>query len=118
MYQGLSSTNHLRNKGISLVSDEVQERNVRTCPNVAVMTPRYDQERTKMKVNCQCCNTSTRRRQVTPNPPVTAESTRTWNLYARFTREDVQWMGCEGKRTSWIVRATTVRLIYTWTRTT
>ena len=35
-----------------------------------------------------------------------------------LNRGIVQWVGCEGKRTSWIARVTTAELIYTWTRTT
>ena len=62
--------------------------------------------------------TSARRRQVTPNLPVTAESTRLRTFIQGSLEVIVQWVGCEGKRTSWIVRATTAELIYTWTRTT
>ena len=48
-------------------------------------------------MNCQCVNTSAGQRQVTPNLPVTAEGTETYDLYARSNRGIVQWVGCEGK---------------------
>ena len=39
--------------------------------------------------------------------------TKAYALYARARGEDMQWMGCRGKRTSWILRATTTGFIYT-----
>ena len=85
--------------------------------NVSVLQTRLNYK--SKNVNCQAKPQVCEQRQVTLDPPVTAEGYSSvcplFKDQERVRAVDGMW---KTKRTSWILRATTVGLIYTWTCTT
>ena len=99
----------------SLVSERYSRATKKTCPNVAVISPRYELEKYKRLIwACDCITTLLVRRQVTHTYKSQWSDPRLISFIQGS--EESGHTVCKGKkakRTSWILRATTLGFIYT-----
>ena len=114
--QGLGSTKMPPvGKMDSLVSGRYSRATKKTCPNVAVISPRYELERYKELIQaCDCRTTLLVRRQVTHTYKSQWSDPRLISFIQGSEKSGhTVCKGRKARRTSWILRATILGLKYT-----